>query len=184
MTKFQLLIAITLFSNLNSSAQNYNYDQGVEFYKKEEYSKAIECFTKAIDQEPKQGVYYYFRATCYDYLDEKTYALRDINTAINNFSKKEKLYYVDAFEFRGDIYNGFEEYDKAIADYTEGIKLDPKNPDFYFKRANLYFILKQYIKSEADYKSVLVIDDASVMAYAGLSRVNLEIDKNKVNSEN
>jgi clan AA aspartic protease (TIGR02281 family) len=174
--KYFLALLFILFS-INSFGQNYNYDQGIDFYKKEDYREAIECFSKAIDQEPKNGLYYYFRATCFDYLDEKTSALKDINSAINYFSKKEKIEFAEAFEFRGDIYNYFEEYNKAIDDYTEGIRIKPTNLDFYFNRANVYFNLKKYSLSEADYKKILSIDESSVRAYAGLSRTSLENDK-------
>jgi clan AA aspartic protease (TIGR02281 family) len=166
-----------LFS-INSFGQNYNFDQGIEFFKNQDYSKAIDCFTKAIDNEPKKGVYYFFRATCYNNLDEKNWALRDINTAINCFSKKEKSTFPGAYSFRGDLYREFEEYSKALIDYSESIKLDSKDPDYYYKRASLYFNLEQYSKAEADYKTILSIDESSVMAYGGLSWVSLEMDNN------
>ncbi len=44
--------------------------------------------------------------------------------------------YADAWKHRGDVWflDGRREYDKAIADYDQAIKLNPNNSDFYLIR--------------------------------------------------
>jgi tetratricopeptide (TPR) repeat protein len=43
---------------------------------------------------------------------------------------------VNAYTNRGWAYNGKRDYDKAIADCTQAIKLNPKNGEAYYVRGN------------------------------------------------
>lgn len=46
------------------------------------------------------------------------------------------------------------EYDKAVADFTEAIRLDPKTPDAYFARGVAYSNKREHAKAEADFAKV------------------------------
>jgi tetratricopeptide (TPR) repeat protein len=52
---------------------------------------------------------------------------------------------------RGYAWTQKKEYDKAIADITEVIQLDPKNADAFLARGKLRIAKKDYSKAIADY---------------------------------
>src|SRR5258708_18010353 len=47
------------------------------------------------------------------------------------------------------------QYDKAIADYTEAIRLKPDYADAHYNRGNAYYYLQQYDEAVADYSEVI-----------------------------
>ena len=48
-----------------------------------------------------------------------------------------------------NTYANLKQYDKAIADYTIGIKLDPTDAKAYYQRGNSYGNLNQYAQAIA-----------------------------------
>jgi len=57
------------------------------------------------------------------------------------------------------------DYDKAIADCTEALRLDPDYKDAYINRANAYFCKDDCDKAIADYTEVIRIDPNNTSAY-------------------
>ena len=65
---------------------------------------------------------------------------------------------------RGSTWSNKKEYDKAIADFTEAIRLDPKGEIPYFKRGNAWHEKKEYDKEIADFTVVIRLDPKNVIA--------------------
>jgi tetratricopeptide (TPR) repeat protein len=91
-----------------------------------------------------------------------------------------------AYSNRGNSYLRREVYDKAIQDYGQAIRLDPKFASAYRNRGAAYFNLGQYDKALPDYDAAIAIepneaggfaDRCSVRAVAG------EADKAKVDCD-
>ena len=57
----------------------------------------------------------------------------------------------DAYSNRGVGYLEMGEYDRAIADCTEAIRLDPRAADFYFNRAKAYIAKGEQAEAKADW---------------------------------
>src|SRR6202008_504128 len=57
------------------------------------------------------------------------------------------------------------QYDKAIADYTEAIRLKPDYADAHYNRGNAYYYLQQYDKAVADYSEVIRLKPDYADAY-------------------
>ena len=149
----KMLLIITIFFTMSfCNAQSYNFDQGVKAYTEGELEKALDYFGREINDNPKAALALYYRAIIYNYQDQNSFALRDIN------------------RLRGDIYYKIENYDKTYEDYAIALKLSPRDPEIYIDRAQIYFNLKQYSKAEADYRQALKIDESLVVPYAGLGR--------------
>ncbi len=55
----------------------------------------------------------------------------------------------------GNAHYYLQQYDKAIADYTEALRLNPQYANAYYNRGNVYYVLKQYDKALADYDQAL-----------------------------
>ena len=57
------------------------------------------------------------------------------------------------------------EYDKAIADYNEAIRLDPKDASTLYSRGYAWDAKKEYDKAIADYNEAIRLDPKSVSAF-------------------
>ncbi|GHV49664.1 hypothetical protein AGMMS49579_02340 [Spirochaetia bacterium] len=65
--------------------------------------------------------------------------------------------------FDNDYYNG--DYDRAIADYTQAIKLDPKDATAYNNRGYAYYNKNDYDRAFADYTQAIKLDPKDATAY-------------------
>lgn len=78
----------------------------------------------------------------------------DHKKAIEYFNKAIEMApdYAEGYECRALSYgnSAMAEYDKSLADFNTAIKLDPKNKDFYFGRALIYYYKKDFNKTWAD----------------------------------
>ena len=50
------------------------------------------------------------------------------------------------------------DYDSAIADYTQAIRLNPNDADAYYNRGNVYVKKGDFVKARADFEAALRID--------------------------
>jgi tetratricopeptide (TPR) repeat protein len=67
--------------------------------------------------------------------------------------------YAQAYLERGLAYNHKDSYDKAIADFTEAIRLDPEDKDAYYFRGAAYVMGKDnWVQARADWRKALEID--------------------------
>ena len=168
--KKTLLLISTFLTIILCNAQSYNFEQGVKAYDNGDIDKALDYFGREINDNPKAALSLYYRAIIYNYRDQNSFALRDINNSIKYFSSKDKILLSGAHRLRGDIYHKIENHEKTFEDYAMALKLSPENPQIYIDRAQIYFDLNQYSKAESDYKKALEIDESLVVPYAGLGR--------------
>jgi tetratricopeptide (TPR) repeat protein len=70
---------------------------------------------------------------------------------------------------RGQGYAEKKEYDKAILEFTEAIRLDPKNAEAYHERGRAYVNIKEYDKAISDFTEAIRIepDAGSYVARGG-----------------
>jgi tetratricopeptide (TPR) repeat protein len=78
------------------------------------------------------------------------------------------------FNSRGLAYQGLNETDKAIDDFSNALELDEKNPEFSLNRANAFLGRKQYERARDDFSRVIALAPRSAVAYAGRARANQE----------
>lgn len=100
------------------------------------FNEAIKDFTTAIEINPKYAAAYNGRANSYMKTKKYKEALIDVNIALRyTEDKDEKSACLDT---RGDVYYEIGEYEKALADYTEAITLNPQYWESYYKRGLTY----------------------------------------------
>ena len=79
------------------------------------------------------------------------------------------------FNGRGLAYQGLNDLDKAIGDFSNAIELDDRNPEFFLNRANAFLGRKQYERARDDFSRVIALAPRNAAAYAGRARANQEI---------
>ena len=101
---------------------------------KGEYDKAIADYTEAIRLDPKYAKAYYNRGWAYGEQGRATTRRLPTTPRPSGSTRSMPVAYYD----RGNAYAEKGEYDKAIADYTEAIRLDPMAADAYHFRGLAY----------------------------------------------
>lgn len=137
----------------------------------------------AIAQNSKCADAYFVKAFVYVAQEDYLQALELINKSLSLVSKKSVITKSYILCTRGAIYQKVEDYDLALADYTQAISIDPKETDAYECRINLYKDFQAYDKAEADCRTLLTIKDsleyklelASLLTYQEKTDEALEI---------
>jgi len=78
----------------------------------------------------------------------------------------------EEFYLRGNEYLHRNELDKALADYSEAIRLDPEHVNAYYNRANCYGFNKEYDKAFNDFNQVVRLAPDFAGGYAGRGYAN------------
>tara|TARA_B100001989_G_scaffold110396_1_gene77446 strand:- start:307 stop:1620 length:1314 start_codon:yes stop_codon:yes gene_type:complete len=113
------------------------------------YDRAIKLYSELIKvQQSKKDIAqaYSFRATAKRYKEDYMGSINDINNALD-LDPENPIY----FTSRGLSRFYFKQYDKALKDYEQSIKLNPNDKDVYENRAYLYEVLGDSNKSCLDY---------------------------------
>jgi tetratricopeptide (TPR) repeat protein len=69
------------------------------------------------------------------------------------------------YAIRATIWYEKHDYDKAIADWSEAIRLEPNQPSAYVERGSVWFDKKEYDKAISDYTEVIRLNPKSGVAY-------------------
>jgi tetratricopeptide (TPR) repeat protein len=90
-------------------------------------------------------------------------------TACENKEQKAGTYNdresADDYNKSGIAYFNKDDYDRAIADYTSALRIDPNYAKAYFNRGNAYGMKGDYDRAIADFTSALRIDPNYAKAY-------------------
>ena len=133
------------------SAADY-YSQGLRLLN-DDKEQALECFNKAIELLPENGllnhICYSARGSLYEELKQYDLALADYSKAIDLFPSFDYSY-----AQRGALYGKMEEYELGIADYDAAIRYDsyPEHPHYFYERGELYQKLGKEDLAQADKK--------------------------------
>ena len=99
-------------------------NKGNEAFKAQRYQEAIDLFTKAIDCNPNDHVFYSNRSGSYLNNGQYDEALQDAETCI-----KMNPTWPRGYQRKGSALFYLERVDEAINTYKEGLKVDPNNAD-------------------------------------------------------
>jgi tetratricopeptide (TPR) repeat protein len=119
----------------------------------------IKYYTKAIELNPYNAQFYYYRGLAYNKKNLFPLAIEDFNKAI--------LYqpnYPSAFSSRGFSHYEMGQQDAAIADYTKSIELDPSYAVTFFKRGVSYQKKGDNTKALEDYTEAIRLRPGYVSA--------------------
>ena len=172
--RYILAICISLFFSFATYGQkyddSYNFILGIESLRNGDDNKALDYFEKEITtHQDNANAYYYIALIHYQY-DNYGDALRAINNAVKYTPKKSKENLATIYILRGNILEDLDKTKDALDDYTAAIKLNPKDPDTYEARAQLYYSIEEYDLSDKDYLQMQKIDASNEMSFMGIGR--------------
>jgi len=139
-------------------------NQGNEFFKRKDYNKAIEAYTKAINLNPMDATYYGNRAACYFNLRNYSKCISDCNDALDIDSKFAKawarkgrsLYYLARFDEAKECLKKAKELDSSDKSLTQEIH-DIDRVKSLWDEAENYYKNTNFKKALENYKQILMI---------------------------
>lgn len=172
----------------------------------QDFNKAIEFYTKAIELDKKYATAYNNRGSAYDEIKQYENALKDLTlalemepesaTTLNNlglaynnsglFDKAVDMYTKsiairprDAVTFtnRGSAYSEKGIFDKALEDLNKAVELNPKLAEAYAHRAGVYEQMEKLNDAVADYTKAIEIRKNYPEAYANRAVLYAKLEK-------
>ncbi|MCG6134442.1 MAG: tetratricopeptide repeat protein [Nostoc sp. LLA-1] len=184
--------------NINDG-KTYN-KRGLARYQLGNYEEAIEDYTQAIRINPHIAVVYKNRAEARSHIGDNQGAIEDYTQAIKinphyaDTYKNQGMarYFIEyhrgfsqiiksnpqdavAYKNRGNARADLEDYEGAIADYTEAIKINPHYIDAYYNRGNSRYDLGDYEGAIEDYTQTIQINPNYANAYYNRGNVYAEL---------
>ncbi|NXG15010.1 SGTB protein, partial [Grallaria varia] len=100
-------------------------DEGNNHMKEENFGAAVDCYTRAIQLDPNNAVYYCNRAAAHSKLNNYREAIKDCESAIAIDPKYSK-----AYGRLGLALSSVNKYEEAVTSYQKALDLDPDNDSY------------------------------------------------------
>ncbi|XDV53826.1 hypothetical protein PO909_022238, partial [Leuciscus waleckii] len=130
-------------------------NEGNNHMKEENYSSAVECYTKAIELDQRNAVYYCNRAAAHSKLGNYTEATRDCERAIAIDPSYSK-----AYGRMGLALTSMSKYPEAISYFNKALVLDPENDTY---KSNLKIAEQKQKEASSPTATGLGFDMASLI---------------------
>lgn len=122
-------------------------NRGNVYYELGDYEKAMSDYNKAIEINSEYSYAYNNRGLIYEKLGDFEKAVSDYNKAIELDPT-----YIMPYKYCGKLHKKNGDYEKAIDMFTKAIHLDPNNKNIYLERAEVYRLMGEEKKADADEK--------------------------------
>lgn len=121
----------TAFADKKEDYQKtYNYQRGIELINEDKADEALLYFDQELQDHKDNGYAMTWKASLQYGKEQFGEALKTLNLAMKNLSKKEEMY-AYCLILRSRIYRNLEEKDKALAELNTLVKMFPKRADSY-----------------------------------------------------
>jgi tetratricopeptide (TPR) repeat protein len=150
---------VARWDNFRKAAAAYN--RGLALTEQGEYAKAVSAFTEAIRHDRTLLDAYCHRADTQLCLGAYDQVVADCNVAIRRSPHRSS----DPWRVRGFGHLGQQKYDRALADFTQAIQLEPQDEEAYAGRACTYALLGAPDQAIADLTEAVRLNPADALAY-------------------
>ena len=157
--------------------ETFNYQRALEAYANRNYDEAMSYFQKETQENEKNGYAYSWMANICLSKEEYGSGLSLANKSLKYIPSKDKEFICAAYGVRANIYLALKDTIKAIGDMDAALKIDPKCEDMIEKRADTYWAMGKYEQSNADYQSLIAINETNAMGHMGYGRNLMEQKK-------
>jgi tetratricopeptide (TPR) repeat protein len=127
---------------------------------KNEFTLAIDDYSKAIELDPKEAQSWLNRGNAYFAQEDMEKALADFDTALELSPGLPA-----AVIGRGKAHNVRGQLDQAIADYNEALVINPEDVQLLYSRASAYDSIKDYPRAIAEYDKLIALNPKDSQAY-------------------
>ena len=139
--------------------------RGRSFGDKDDRTRALADFDRAIKLEPNEGEHYSTRAQYLQSAGEYERALEDFAQAIRLSPRNP-----DSLNGRGLLWSDLEEYEKAVADYAAAIAIRPTLSTAFSNRGRAYGELGDRRNALADFEKAIALDPKYFIHYVHRAR--------------
>jgi len=188
----------TLWSHVIKFEGNTNslpfWNRGQYYREQGNFDAAIKDYNQGVAIEPTSGELLNSRGkTFFDMAMSGKYkaqapelmtnALKDYTNALNGARMKDKTK-AEVLINRGAAQGANNQFQQAITDLTEGLKIDPNNKNGYFNRSIAYYTTQQYDKALEDYDAYLKLDpfNANVWYESGMIQRSMQRNDQAIQS--
>ncbi len=185
MKRIFLIFAVVLFTCTMGFAkepkqpESYNYQRGIELIQSDQLDEGIGFLEKELRKNPKNGYANAWLAGAYAQKKEKGTALHYAEEALKHLPKSDKYYLAWSYNIKGRLYLEMSDTLQALSYFTQSIKTEPKNQDWYEYRGCLYRDMEQWEQSDADFRQYIKLTPGAIRGHLFLGE-NLFLQKKYV----
>ncbi|NNT71695.1 tetratricopeptide repeat protein [Flavobacterium sp. IMCC34852] len=166
LTALFLLVALSFQAQTSAELNT----KGIEWAQKGDLKTAFDFFNRAIVLDPNFSSAYSNRGHVYRQQGQFELAVSDYTQSYALYPNIQVLY------ARANTYMDMEQYEKAQADYTAIINLEPTFSDIYFDRAYSYIMQKKYQEAMRDMEKQLELTPKDFKSLANLINLKKQLD--------
>lgn len=175
MKRITLLLAAIVccvagFAKEPKRPDSYNYQRGIELVQSDKLDEGIDYLGKELRQNSKNGYANAWLAAAYAQKGERGTALHYAEEALKHLPKSDKYYLAWSHNIKGRLYLEMKDTTQALACFSQAIKAEPKNEEWYENRGYLYRDMKQWDKSDADFRQYIKLTPGLIRGYLYLGR--------------
>jgi len=155
-----------------------HYYRGIVYLKMGKYEEAFQDMNKAVNLSPEISITYIGRARLYIVTSKFQKALEDLNKSIELDSKCSE----NAYFLRGTLWYLKQDYDKALSDFDEALRMNHQFAEVYYHRSLAHERIEEITKAIADMKKYIQLrpdDSKSVVRLIKLTTKYLKLQEKK-----
>ncbi len=159
------LVDYTHLIRLTNGAEGYG-SRAMLYMKLHELEKAVSDFTQEIAQRRNRNPSelhseseslkraLFLRALSYNMLAQHENVVSDVTEYLLHDPKNDRQR-ATAYDLRGRAYGSLKQEDKALADYTEALRVDPQRASAYYRRGMIYTFMRVWDRGISDLTEAL-----------------------------
>lgn len=157
----------------NRSAARVYLEQGREFYRDDEDTRAVEAFQQAIKLDPDLAEAHFRLGLAYDATGQEKEAEEQYRKAVESYKKyftqEENSKDAEGHYNFGQTYAGLHLYEEAVKEYRQAARLKPDDADIHYDLGLALMRLAQYDEAASAFSKSLELDPANYRAEDSLA---------------